>query len=85
MANDDDVYNYQSFEFSFIAFDESTHHSELQIQYLLSRLRSTDHTLRLRMRLGTNPGGPGHDFHRKLRLIVAGVALFLVAPSNDNC
>jgi hypothetical protein len=68
MANDDDVYNYQSFQFSFIAFDESTHHSEFQIQYLLSRLRSTDHTLRLRMRLGTNPGGPGHDFHLKLFL-----------------
>jgi hypothetical protein len=61
MANDDDVYNYQSFEFSFIAFDESTHHTEFQIQYLLSRLRSTDPTLRLRMRLGTNPGGPGHE------------------------
>jgi hypothetical protein len=68
MASDDDVYNYQSFEFSFIAFDESTHHSEFQIQYLLSRLRSTDHTLKLRMRLGTNPGGPGHDFHLKVFL-----------------
>jgi hypothetical protein len=68
MANDDDVYKYQSFEFSFIAFDESTHHSEFQTQYLLSRLRSTDRTLQLRMRLGTNPGGPGHDFHLKLFL-----------------
>lgn len=63
MANDDNVYDYQSFEFSFIGFDESTHHTEFQIQYLLSRLRSTDFSLRQRMRLGTNPGGPGHDFH----------------------
>jgi hypothetical protein len=32
MANDDVVHDFQSFEFSFIAFDESTHHSEFQIQ-----------------------------------------------------
>lgn len=68
MANDDDVYDYQGAEFSFIGFDESTHHTEWQIRYLLSRLRSTDPTLQLRMRLATNPGGPGHDFHLKLFL-----------------
>ena len=68
LANDEDVYNYQSFEFSFIAFDESTHHSEFQIQYMLTRLRSTNPELRQRMRLGTNPGGQGHDFHLKFFL-----------------
>src|SRR5271157_110006 len=49
LANDEDVYNYQSFEFSYIALDESTHHSEFQIQYMLTRLRSTNPELRQRM------------------------------------
>jgi len=68
LANDEDVYNYQSFEFSYIALDESTHHSEFQIQYMLTRLRSTNPELRQRIRLGTNPGGQSHDFHLKFFL-----------------
>lgn len=68
LDSDKDVYNYQSFEFSYIAFDESTHASEFQIQYMLTRLRSTNPALRQRMRLATNPGGKGHDFHLKFFL-----------------
>lgn len=59
-----DIYRYQGAEFSFIGFDESTHFAEFPIRYMLSRLRSTDHGLRLRVRLATNPGNVGHLTHK---------------------
>lgn len=59
---DDDVYAHQGQEYSFIGFDEAGHQNEFRIRYLLTRLRSTDPTLKLRLRLTANPGGQGHDF-----------------------
>lgn len=61
-----DIYRYQGAEFSFIGFDESTHFSEFPIRYLLSRLRSTDPGMRLRMRLASNPGNIGHAMHKAI-------------------
>jgi hypothetical protein len=66
LRNDDDCADHDGQEYSFIGFDESTHHTEYQIRYLLSRLRSTDPTLFCRMRLATNPGNVGHAFHMKV-------------------
>lgn len=63
MGTDSDVYPHQGAQYTFIAWDESTHQTEFRMRYLLSRLRSTDTSLHLRMRMGTNPGGPGHAFH----------------------
>lgn len=62
---------YQGLEFQYIGFDELTHFTESQYSYLFSRLRrpAGDAPLAavpLRMRAGTNPGGPGHDWvHRR--------------------
>ncbi len=42
LRSDDDCADHDGQEYSFVAFDESTHHTEYQIRYLLSRLRSTD-------------------------------------------
>ena len=61
-----DIYRYQGAEYSFIGFDESTHFSEFPIRYMLSRLRSTDPGMRLRMRLATNPGNVGHNTHKHI-------------------
>jgi len=61
-----DMYAYQGAQYSFLGFDESTHFVELTVRYLTSRLRSTDPTLFLRLRLGTNPGNVGHVWHRNL-------------------
>lgn len=61
-----DIYRYQGAEYSYIAFDESTHFSEFCIRYMLSRLRSVDSALRLRLRLASNPGNVGHNFHKAL-------------------
>ncbi|MGH9488708.1 MAG: terminase large subunit domain-containing protein [Terriglobales bacterium] len=64
--SDKDIYRYQGAEYSFIAFDESTHFSEFPIRYMLSRLRSTAPGLRLRVRLASNPGNLGHAMHKAL-------------------
>ncbi|HVA62754.1 MAG TPA: terminase family protein [Terriglobales bacterium] len=61
-----DIHRYQGAEFSFIGFDESTHFSEFPIRYMLSRLRSTDPGIRLRVRLATNPGNVGHATHKAI-------------------
>lgn len=61
-----DIYRYQGAEYSFIGFDESTHFSEFPIRYMLSRLRSTDPGMKLRMRLATNPGNIGHLTHKAI-------------------
>ncbi|HWG36817.1 MAG TPA: hypothetical protein VN690_03790 [Terriglobales bacterium] len=60
------IYRYQGAEFTFIGFDESTHFSEFPIRYMLSRLRSIDPGMRLRVRLATNPGNIGHNTHRHI-------------------
>jgi len=61
-----DIYRYQGAEYSFIGFDESTHFAEFPIRYMLSRLRSTEPSLRLRLRLATNPGNVGHAMHKAM-------------------
>jgi hypothetical protein len=64
LRNDDDCHDHDGQEYSFIGWDESTHHSEYQFRYLLSRLRSTDPTLFCRVRLASNPGHEGHAWHQ---------------------
>ena len=53
--------NYQSAEYSYIAFDELTHFTEWQYCYLLSRARSSK-GLPIRIRAASNPGGRGHEW-----------------------
>jgi hypothetical protein len=63
LENDADVYQYQSSEFQFIAFDELTQFSKFQYTYLFSRLRRlADSTVPLRMRSASNPGGIGAEW-----------------------
>lgn len=63
---DSDIYNYQGAEYTYIGFDESTHFSEFPIRYMLSRLRSKDPSIKLKMRLASNPGGLGGSWHMKI-------------------
>jgi predicted phage terminase large subunit-like protein len=63
LENTNDIYNYQSSEFQFIGFDELTHFTKEQYEYMFSRLRKTnDMKIPLRMRAGSNPGGRGHEW-----------------------
>ena len=64
MKTDDDVWKYLGPRYSFIGFDESTLHTEKQVRNILGRLSSTDASLRLRMRLTSNPGNVGAAWHQ---------------------
>jgi hypothetical protein len=68
MKTDDDVWKYLGPRYSFIGFDESTLHTEKQVRNILGRLSSTDPSLRLRMRLTSNPGNVGAAWHLALFL-----------------
>lgn len=60
LANDDDIYQYQSAEYQYIGFDELTQFTSRQYTFLFSRLRRlADSSVPLRMRSASNPGGIG--------------------------
>ena len=67
LQNAGDRLQYRSAEYQFIGFDEVTEFERDDYLYLFTRLRRTNTTpVPLRMRCGTNPGGPGHEwvYHR---------------------
>src|ERR1051326_3938638 len=68
LSSDDDIWHYQGSRYSFIGFDESTLHTEYQIRNMLGRLSSTDKSLRLRVRLASNPGNVGAAWHKETSL-----------------
>lgn len=59
--NDGDVIRYQSREWDFLGIDETTHFTEYQYTYLLTRLRTTK-PLKTKFFGATNPGGIGHKW-----------------------
>lgn len=64
LLNENDVYNYQGSEFLFIGFDELTHFTLKQWQYLTSRNRHPGK--RATMAGATNPGNIGHAWVKAL-------------------
>jgi predicted phage terminase large subunit-like protein len=86
MQTEADKHRYQSAAFTYIAFDELTTFRESQYTYLASRLRrDADNTLRLRLRAGSNPGGPGHDWVRQRFLVESEEGrAFIPARLDDN-
>lgn len=83
LQHDADKHRYQSAAFQYIGFDELTTFTEAQYTYLFSRLRKPEGMpVRLRMRAGSNPGGPGHDWVRQ-RFLVEN-RTFIPARLEDN-
>lgn len=67
LERDEDVMRYQGQSFSYIGVDELTQYSTpYSFNYLRSRLRTTDPDLPTYMRATTNPGGPGHQWVKKM-------------------
>ena len=65
LQTEQDKYRYQSSEFQFIGFDESTQFRGSQYLYLFSRLRRlADSAIPIRMRAASNPGNIGHKFFK---------------------
>ena len=60
MQHEQDKYNSQGKEYHFAGFDELTQFTDTQYTYIISRVRSTNPDIPLRVRSTTNPGGIGH-------------------------
>jgi predicted phage terminase large subunit-like protein len=74
---------YFSSEFQYVGIDEAGQLTERQLRFFFSRLRRrVGIPVPLRNRLGTNPGGPGHDFIK--RRYVTGPRPFVPAHLSDN-
>ena len=67
LEQDKDVLRYQGQAFTYIGIDELTQYSTPYAwDYLRSRLRTADPSLPVFMRATTNPGGPGHQWVKKM-------------------
>jgi len=60
-----DRHNYDSAEYQSVSYDELTTFEEEQYLYLITRMRTTDPSIPLRLRAASNPGGPGHEWVQK--------------------
>ena len=72
LDRDADVYRYQGQSYSWIGIDELTQYpTEFPLQYLQSRLRTTDSEIKPYIRCTANPGGVGGHWVRKRYLTPA--------------
>lgn len=62
MPNKDSYLNYQGMSFAFIGFDELTHFTREEYEYLISRNRADGEGVRVYIRATANPGGIGHGW-----------------------
>lgn len=70
MPNRDSYLSYQGLSYSYIAFDELTHFTQEEYEYLISRNRADGEGLRVYIRATANPGGIGHGWVKE-RFITA--------------
>ena len=67
LDRDEDVMRYQGLAFSWVGFDELTQWpTPFAWNYMRSRIRSIAKDLPIYMRATTNPGGPGHQWVKKM-------------------
>ena len=62
MPNSTSYLSYQGLSYSYIAFDELTHFSLEEYEYMISRNRADGPGLRVYIRATANPGGIGHGW-----------------------
>ncbi len=60
MPTRDSFLQYQGHQYAFIGFDELTHFTQEEYEYLISRNRADGEGLRVYIRATANPGGIGH-------------------------
>ena len=70
MPNKDSYLKYQGLSFAFIGFDELTHFTREEYEYLISRNRADGDGVRVYIRATANPGGIGHGWVKE-RFITA--------------
>jgi len=85
LDNDRDRYRYQSAAFQFIGWDELTQFPKGWYLYLFSRLRRLEkHSIPLRMRGASNPGGIGHEWVKARFIDEPEDRPFIPARMTDN-
>lgn len=62
MEHEQDRFNFKTFEYDMVLFDELTTFTEKQYLFMFSRNRTKDRTMPPVMRGGTNPGDVGHQW-----------------------
>lgn len=70
MPHRDSYLNYQGLSYSFIGFDELTHFTREEYEFMISRNRADGPGLRVYIRATANPGGIGHGWVKQ-RFITA--------------
>ncbi|MDO5328260.1 MAG: phage terminase large subunit, partial [Clostridia bacterium] len=65
-SRDDDLKNIQGHEYDIIGIDEATQMTEFQIKSIAACLRG-DNDFPKRMYMTCNPGGPGHQYIKRLK------------------
>ena len=70
MPNSNSYLRYQGLSFAFIGFDELTHFTQQEYEYLISRNRADGPGVRVYIRSTANPGGVGHGWVKE-RFITA--------------
>lgn len=70
MPNSTSYLAYQGLSYSYIAFDELTHFTQEEYEYMISRNRADGAGLRVYIRATANPGGIGHGWVKQ-RFITA--------------
>lgn len=70
MPNSTAFLQYQGLSYSYIAFDELTHFTQEEYEYMISRNRADGAGLRVYIRATANPGGIGHGWVKQ-RFITA--------------
>ena len=73
LNSENDKYKYQGLAYDFIGFDELTHFTSTQYEYLKSRNRPNGPGTEVYIRSTANPGGVGHGWV-KSRFVTAGEA-----------
>jgi len=58
--NEDDKYNYQGHEYTYMGFDQLEQFTQTQYEYLKAQVRTSDPMLKTYIRASANPGGIGH-------------------------
>lgn len=65
IQNEDNVFDYQSQQFDYIAFDEATQFTRYMYRYLITRNRATVNGVYPLFMMATNPGGIGHSWFKR--------------------
>ena len=63
--NEADKYNYQGKEYQYMGFDQLEEFTETMYEFLVMQCRTSDKSLRIRIRGTSNPGNVGHLFVKK--------------------